>query len=851
MDSIIVCPFCHKGFRDSLPECPAPDCKEAFNKRDWPVPQAYSPPEGKRPKLVLKWDDNEWSPDARTNEFHLGREPDSDVPPLNKSTISRKHARVFWNGGAWTVDCVEKEDGRKTVVKIIKAGRSGRDSGEEILSETVLSTRDIIAIDSFHIEVMIDYSPDFIRDSTRGRAQAEDISLNIGEPVHIGSDRDACRVVVGGAAPVHAVIYSRKDGSWWIADCDSAAGSADHGRGTKVNGVQIRNEKLEDLDKITVAGVDILFDGNTIHVGNGDVLGVDVLVRDVSVAKNGRDILKDISFYAEPGDFIGILGPSGCGKSSLIQRLVGLGGFDQGEVRINNVPYGENKETIQSFTAYIPQDVALHDNLTVEEEMNVFCLLHLTPDNDVKHSDALKRVHLDGKEKSRVGALSGGEKRRLSIALELLRAPHLLCLDEPTAGLDPATETDIMMLLRRIANQSRTVLCSTHIMGNIQMFDRILFLAKGRVLFFGTPSELMNHFNASSPLELYRKFGRGTLDDQIERAENESARYRESARCKKYQLHKPNAQELPAHSGQAGFVRQLNGYLLRQFYDFISFRHSNGVLKNFLHSALFMQLLVQPILVALVLKLACAHDFTNPGGSGHRRLYFFFSVAVFWLGMNGAIRELVKERTPWRCLERLAHVSMSGYLLSKIFWEQLLCAVQVGVFSLCIFLRLHWKVFDILNPKTSYDDYLPFMWTTVFVLYLVCSLGTWIALMLSASCKKESTAVGWLPIIIIPVLFFSEPIIKDDTFEDGFAPKYEESMKDFAKGATVIERIMPGFASEMLLERAKNHMVYEDGRGRQEIPWNEFFWVLSAYMAVFMGLMILCQGKNERQWEGR
>lgn len=840
MDSIIICPFCHKGFRDGLTECPA--CNAVFSHKDWPVPLVSSP-ESRRPKLFLKWDDNEWSPSPRSTEFFLGREPDSDGLLLNFPTVSRKHARILLNdSGVWCIDSVEKEDGRKTSVKIKHAGTSS-DSGEDILSETPLSTKDVISIGPLQMEISIDYAPDLIFDSTRGKAQAEEIALNRDEPLYIGSDGDTCRCVIHGAAPIHAAIYYQKTlDSWWIVDCNTSCG-------TKVNGVQIRNEKLEDLDKIAIAGVNIVFDGGTILVGSGDVLGVDVLVRDVSVAKNGRDILKDISFYAEPGEFIGILGPSGCGKSSLIQRLVGLGGFDRGEVRINSVPYMENKEDIQSVTAYIPQDVALHDALTVKEEMEVFGKLHLAPGSDSakKYADALKRVHLDGKDNSRVGDLSGGEKRRLSIALELLRAPHLLCLDEPTAGLDPATETDIMTLLRRIANQSRTVLCSTHIMGNIRLFDKVLFLARGRMLFFGTPSELMNHFSVSSPLDLYRRFGRGTVGEQIERAEIESRRYMDSSCYKKYQLHESKERSLPPHSAQAGFLRQVNGYLLRQFHLFLSFLHGKDFpdgLRQFGTSAAFIQMIVQPVLVAFVLKLACADDFVNP--IGHRRLYFFFSVAIFWLGLNGAIRELVKERTPWRCLERLAHIPLSGYLLSKVIWVQLLCAVQTAVFSFCIF-GIPKRIWYILGGKILASDGvadLPFMWLTVFALYLICSLGAWIALAVSAFFKKENAAVGLLPIILIPVLFFSEPIINDDTFDQDFFPDYQESNGHFSKAATDIERFMPGFAPEVLLDRAEN------GRGSQT-TWLFFFGMLSSYMLITMGSMIYFQGKNERQWEGR
>ena len=290
MNSIIVCPFCHKGFRDSLTECPA--CSEVFSSKDWPV-SLVSSPENRRSKLFLKWDDNEWSPSPRTTEFYIGREPDSDGLQLNFPTVSRKHARIrLTSSGVWCIDRVEKEDGQQTTVRIRNAGMSS-DSGEDIRSETPLSTKDIFTIGPFRIEVSVDFAPDLIFDSTHGEAQSEEIALNREEPVYLGSDGDICRCVIHRAAPAHAVVYYQKKlDSWWIADCNTVSG-------TKVNGAQIRNEKLEDLDKITIAGVDIVFDGGTILVGNGDVLGVDVLVQGVSVAKNGRDILKDIGFYAK------------------------------------------------------------------------------------------------------------------------------------------------------------------------------------------------------------------------------------------------------------------------------------------------------------------------------------------------------------------------------------------------------------------------------------------------------------------------------------------------------------------------------------------------------------------------
>lgn len=127
-------------------------------------------------------------------------------------------------------------------------------------------------------------------------------------------------------------------------------------------------------------------------------------------------------------------------------------------------------------------------------------------------------VGLENELSKRIGTLSGGQQQRAGIALELLRSPGLLILDEPASGLDPATESDIMRYLRRIADQGKTVLCSTHLMENFEMFDKIL-LSRGRAVFFGTPNELLCYFSVNRPMEVFRRLGEGPPEQQAETAE--------------------------------------------------------------------------------------------------------------------------------------------------------------------------------------------------------------------------------------------------------------------------------------------------------------------------------------------
>ena len=835
--NIVVCPYCQNGFRDNVGECPV--CGKHFDYANWPQ-EAYSPI-GQAPRLTIQWADNTWFPS--TTDFVIGRQPGINGLILDFPSVSREHVHVKLVAGVWIVE---------------NLGKNFTVNGHEIPDKSfALQTGDTIEITPFSLEVSVEYNkPLSAFKQCKGILQNSGvIPLDDESVIRIGSDKASCQIIIDGISLIHAMIYFQQDTeSWWIVDINSA-------HGTKVNGKPIHNEKLFQGDKISICGIDIVFELTRLIVGFSARTGIEVSINNVTVQRNNDYILNKINCNIHPGEFVGVLGPSGCGKSSLIQRLVGLGSFDEGKILVNSIPYLDRKEDIQAITAYVPQDVALHEDLTLAEEIQVFSKLHLREEEVTNNRilSILKLVGLDSKWKTlegkstRIGDLSGGEKRRASIALELLRNPQLFILDEPTAGLDPASETEIMHYLRRIANQDKTVICSTHIMGNITLFDKVLFLSKGHQVFYGTPWELMNYFKVDSPLELYRHFGQGDKDEQISEACKNAQKYRQSVLFKKYQSADSFSQEIPSKNDKISSVRLIGGYLKRQVFEYLCFRNSKKKVKAFWQSFLFIQTILLPILVALVLKLACADFFYHE----HKKLFFFASIAVFWFGLNSNIRELVRNRTPWRCLERLEHVPLFAYLSAKVLWTLLICFIQLLLFSVCIWGIPSFPLEEILDPNAR-QTVIEFKFSYFFILYLVSLLGAWTSLAVSAKCKKENAAIGFLPIILIPVLFFSQPIILDDTFGD-YWPRHVNNCKcedcknnpveapsngQYNWFAVRFERFMPCDKPELVLMKIDNKQI-------KTKDWLFFILQTGAYMFITLTLMALWQNKNEREWEGR
>lgn len=231
---------------------------------------------------------------------------------------------------------------------------------------------------------------------------------------------------------------------------------------------------------------------------------MNLMANNVGFAVKKTDIIKNIDLRCVGGQFVGILGPSGSGKSTLLRALSGRGPFTEGEVLYDNEHLGALSPHAIGF---VPQDDTLHLALKTEKALSYTARLQL-PDADAAQvstlvDSTLRSVGLEKRRKTRVRRLSGGQRKRVSIAMELLVNPRALYLDEPTSGLDPELEKSVMKLCRALSRGGCLVIMTTHILDSISLFDRLLFLVEGQTAFFGTPKEALDFFNVESIHHIY------------------------------------------------------------------------------------------------------------------------------------------------------------------------------------------------------------------------------------------------------------------------------------------------------------------------------------------------------------
>jgi ABC-type multidrug transport system ATPase subunit/pSer/pThr/pTyr-binding forkhead associated (FHA) protein len=422
----------------------------------------------------------------------------------------------------------------------------------------------------------------------------------------------------------------------------------------------------------------------------------------------GRTILGDVSFSLPENCFLAIVGPSGAGKSTLMKALTGFTPADRGTVLYNGRDLYESIEELRPRIGYVPQDDILHPQLTVRKALGFAAELRFPSDVSKEEREravdgVMEELGLSHRADLPIHKLSGGQRKRVSVALELITRPSLLFLDEPTSGLDPGFEKSAMELLRELADGGRTVIVVTHSLQSLHLCDRVIFLAPGgTTAYFGPPKDALEYFAQSDYADVFRALEREQNEQDFKGRFEQSTFYRQyvsepAARARL--MDKQGAQPAPPRPAQRSWVGQL-GVLVR--------RHLAVIAAD--RGLLLMLVLLAPILgFALFAVLGSGGlkaAFGDVPGKGRIRtpntssMNVLFGM-VFCVGLVGVVdsfREIVKE-LPIVRRERSIGLSLSAYLTSKLVVLVPFVLVQSTVLTLIAVSQQGGpKVSNLLSP---------------------------------------------------------------------------------------------------------------------------------------------------------
>ncbi|MEG4169530.1 MULTISPECIES: FHA domain-containing protein [unclassified Microcoleus] len=516
--------------------------------------------------------------------------------------------------------------------------------------------------------------------------------------------------------------------------------------GVFVNGQRVTNSvQLSEGDAIRIGPFTLTYRSGELQMqdsGHQIRLDADSLV----IPKR----LDNITLAIEPGQFVALVGGSGAGKSTLMRTLLGIEKTTNGAVFLNGDNLRQNFNIYRNQIGYVPQDDIVHADLTVEEVLSYAAKLRLPPDTDVKQvvAKTLEDIEMTHRRKALVKQLSGGQRKRVSIGVELLADPKLFFLDEPTSGLDPGLDKKMMQLLRKLANQGRTVILVTHATANITMCDRIVFMGRGgRLCYFGPPREALDFFDIKTGdfADIYNELETGEINVQSWAEKFNISPYYQRYIVNHFSRSQANAKipSAPSVPKYQSFVKQL---------VLLSHRYFQLVSRDLVN--LSLALLTAPIGISL-LRLAVRDKDPLIGVPEATlaplalRVLFVFTCAAIWVGLATSLQEIVKESAIY-LRERLVNLGLFAYLGSKIF-------ILSGLAVLQTLLMVGVILIAFKSPEPSLISWAMGASITTFLTLMSCiSLG----LVVSAIVKNSSQANSALPLLLLPQIIFSGVLFK-------------------------------------------------------------------------------------------
>ncbi|MGW2368608.1 FHA domain-containing protein [Streptomyces sp. NPDC001667] len=466
----------------------------------------------------------------------------------------------------------------------------------------------------------------------------------------------------------HAEFRATGDGRFEIVDLGSH-------NGTYVNGQPVSRQLIGPHDIVGVGHSTFRLVGDRLEefVDTGDV---SFSARHLTVTVDGgKQILKDVSFGVPEKSLIAVIGPSGSGKSTLLKALTGYRPANEGDVLYDNRNLYKQFAELRQRIGLVPQDDILHKELTVRKALRYAAKLRFPGDTAASEREArigevLTELKLDIHAEKKVTSLSGGQRKRVSVALELLTKPSLIFLDEPTSGLDPGMDRDVMQLLRGLADDGRTVLVVTHSVAELAICDKLLVMAPGgSVAYFGPPEEALNFFGYDTWADVFSAF-------ENYRDYDWSGRWRGSQH---YQMYTADIDAVAPQSVhvQPQMVRPPKPQswgsqlwtLMRRYVSVIA--SDRGFLG--------LMLVLPAVLGGVSCVIPSDYGLASPE-KGHFNqdagtIILILAVGMCFSGAANSVRELIKERVIYE-RERAVGLSRSAYLMSKVVVLGAITAVQ-------------------------------------------------------------------------------------------------------------------------------------------------------------------------------
>lgn len=651
----------------------------------------------------------------------IGSAASSEVV-LDDAGVLPRHASIRWDDlGLWiepVEDAPVKLNGR------LLSGPARLDEGDWLMlgsSPYAVSVRGVAAVAAAAVAP----GPDLARIFSIGRLPECDVQID--SPI---------------VSREHARLRIEPDG-FSLEDLGST-------NGTFVNGQRIEGRvPLAAGMRVHFASFAYVFDGTSLRQAHG-AGRVRLVARSLgktvidTATRQTRALLRDIDLVIEPGEFAVIFGTSGSGKSTLVDALSGRRLASSGSVLYNDLDLFAHFDAFRAAVGYVPQQDIVHRRITVRRALEYTARLRLPDDTSEEEigryvGRVLERVGLADKADAPIDTpapLSGGQLKRVSVAVELISNPALLFLDEATSGLDAATDKRMMRLFADLAADGKTVVCVTHSLENVDVCDLVVLLHRGMLVYVGPPEDALDHFEVKRLADVYEKL-------ETSDPEAWAARFTASEHHQRWvtrRLHGPGgatAALAPAVAAEVslGSRRQVlrqAAILTRRYVDLILADRRN-----------LAMLLLQAPLIGLVIGGVFELGEGALRAAAEAQVAFMLVISAIWFGCLNSAREIVKELSIWK-RERAVNIQPFAYLASKL--GPLAAIAGLQVIGLVVATRL--LLGQSGNPLEQ-----------IGILWLAALASTAMGLTVSALVSSSDKAVAIVPALLIPQVILSGAIV--------------------------------------------------------------------------------------------